>query len=450
MTLHRKTVLTIAGLLGALLLGSYAVLSKMFVREFLNLERRETMENVQRALDAIHDEVAKINFTATDWAEWDDTYAYVEDRNAAYQESNLGEDTLDRLKLSAIMYVHASGQPVFVRALVGGVRVSGVPEVLSAPLAPGGLLLRHGPDATALQGLLPSSDGPLMIAARPILTSAGTGPARGTLLFGRTLDASLLHDIAERVHLSVTLFRVNDPMATPDVLAAADALRGAEQIVVTPLNAERIAGYAALHDLQGRPAFLMRIEQPRAIVASGQVAIRYASFLLLICGLSAGGLMLWVLERSVLSRLIRLHHEVAQISAQAAPDLRVQVQGRDELASLAEAINQMLHSLARSMQDLQRSQHALAETNTQLAQLNTTLDDKIQQRTQELVVAKTSLEAQVVQRTQDLQQANTTLESKVRDLERLNHVMMDREERIVALKDELKRLQSNGGQPRHE
>jgi len=56
--------------------------------------------------------------------------------------------------------------------------------------------------------------------------------------------------------------------------------------------------------------------------------------------------------------------------------------------------------------------------------------------------ANEKLELRVTERTHELQQAKNGVEEKVKELELLNSVMMDREERILELKEELKALRA--------
>ena len=50
----------------------------------------------------------------------------------------------------------------------------------------------------------------MLVASRPVLTTAGKGPIRGSLIMGRYLDAAEVKRLGERTHLSVALLRVND------------------------------------------------------------------------------------------------------------------------------------------------------------------------------------------------------------------------------------------------
>lgn len=78
-----------------------------------------------------------------------------------------------------------------------------------------------------------------------------------------------------------------------------------------------------------------------------------------------------------------------------------------------------------------RELRAIAQRQVQLQDAATALQE-----------ANEMLELHVTERTQELQQAKDGMEEKVKELELLNSLMMDREERILELKDELKALRA--------
>lgn len=67
---------------------------------------------------------------------------------------------------------------------------------------------------------------------------------------------------------------------------------------------------------------------------------------------------------------------------------------------------------------------------------------QLQDAAEALGEANRTLEVHVDGRTQELRHAKDTLEDKVKELELLNSVMMDREERIIELKEQLKAVQA--------
>jgi diguanylate cyclase (GGDEF)-like protein/PAS domain S-box-containing protein len=357
MSLRKKALLIIGVTLVGLMVVLYTTVSAILLRSFAEVEERDTRQNVQRVLDAFSDEIAKLEYHATDWAEWDDSYAFIEDANQHYVQANLINTTLANVKLNFIAYIHSSGRVVFATGFDPENETAvPVPESIWEHLGANSPLLQHGNTLTGTKGFVLLPEGPMLIVAHPILTSKGIGPSRGVLIMGRYLDDTAIKQLADqtRQHL-ITVHRFDDPNLPRDFQAMRSAFSEEEPILVQPLNEDIIAGYTRLKDISGNPRLLLRVDISRAIYQQGQVSLQYLLISLLTGGLVFGTVALLLLERSVLSRLARLSFGVSSIGASGDLSARLSVAGRDELASLAGAINTMLDAL-------QRSQHARRES----------------------------------------------------------------------------------------
>lgn len=118
--------------------------------------------------------------------------------------------------------------------------------------------------------------------------------------------------------------------------------------------------------------------------------------------------------------------------------------GIKELRAIAEREVQ-LEDVAGELQGVNKSLETRVKERTQeLSRAKEHLEEEVIQRTRELAAAKQALEMQVDHRGQQLELTNQTLEDQVRQLEILNRIMMNREERILELKEEIKRLKEQG------
>ena len=98
-------------------------------------------------------------------------------------------------------------------------------------------------------------------------------------------------------------------------------------------------------DIYGHPALILRIEMPRAIYRQGRISNLFLAGATLCIVVAAAFVMLWLLEKFVVSRLEGLSSSVASIAASSDLSARVSFSGRDEITSLASGINRMLESL---------------------------------------------------------------------------------------------------------
>jgi diguanylate cyclase (GGDEF)-like protein/putative nucleotidyltransferase with HDIG domain len=226
-----------------------------------------------------------------------------------------------------------------------------LPAGLQPHFSPTDLLMRHQNEKSSTQGVLLLPAGPLLVVSRPIVTSAETGPIRGTLIMGRFLDTTELSSLAQTTHLDLSLSRLEEGSLPADFQAAEPFLHRDGEVVVLPLGG-RVAGYSFLADLYGHPALLLRVAGPRAIYQQGQATMRYALLWLFGTGVALGLGTLVLLHRVVLSRLLRLSADVRGIRESDDLTRRMVVDGNDELSALGGEINYLMDALDHSREKL--------------------------------------------------------------------------------------------------
>lgn len=325
-------------------------------RGFREVEQREVSERVGQVANALDNSLAGLSQTARDYAFWDDTYGFVATGDPAYIEDNLTELFFLNNNVSYIALVSPSGQLIYSGAfdLENEAEIS-PPAVLDRLNGSGAWLAQPDEHAGELAGLLVLDEGPLLIAAQPILTSLGEGPSAGTLLMGRALNDGEIARLAELTRLPFMLHRLDDPQLPPELQSIVGALVASPSRVTMALDAQRILGATQVADLAGGPGVLLALELPREVYQLGQQASRDYMLVLLGVGLLFSVLVLWVIEVTVLRRMIALSRQVTTIEA-SRPEARVSVAGRDELGQLGEAINEMLARLAQAQQQLAASE----------------------------------------------------------------------------------------------
>jgi len=109
-------------------------------------------------------------------------------------------------------------------------------------------------------------------------------------------------------------------------------------------------------DLYGEPAIYLKLLLRRAVYHEGRKAVAWFISALVGVGLVIGAAIAVLLQRQVLSRLIRLSRALAGIEASRDPSARVPASGNDEIAALARDINGMLESLEESRRELAESE----------------------------------------------------------------------------------------------
>jgi diguanylate cyclase (GGDEF)-like protein/PAS domain S-box-containing protein len=304
---------------------------------------------------------------ANGWAARDQTYEFVRTGDLAFVDAKWGEETFQTANLDAILIVNESGEQVYSKAYdrLAGREVTVDTDFLEHFL-PGSDLLEHNTVRSRHKGILLLDEKPMLVVARPIVTSRFEGPIGGTFVFGRYLSDEEIDFASESYAADVTFHRLDGSDRSTGALGIRDELLSSSSILIRPENDQIIRGYTLLNDVYGAPVLLMSVEAPRLIYQQGRASLSYFVFLLF----SVGGVLTLItiilLERQVLSRIANLSKRVIQIGEQGSLNERIDFHGKDELSNLASAIDGMLDRLQQATRALQESEakfRIMAETS---------------------------------------------------------------------------------------
>jgi PAS domain S-box-containing protein len=355
MTLRKKTALIIApalaGLLAVLFLASRLVL----LASFQNLEATETRQNVDRALGALSEDLAHLRKECRNTSRWDEAYAFVQGRNPNFVKADIGYGKASDMALRGLaleLYLDNSARPVFGEGFdAASAKELAVPSGVQEAIRP---LLSTDSDGVA--GIVDLPGGPMLVSIYPIFPTQTARLSRGWLVMGNWLDSAEIHSLSATTNLSLTLARAGAPRLQPDFEIARSRLTANQAVFVQPLGDATVAGYTLLRDPQGQPILLLRVDLPRRVYAEGLRSIRYFLASIMAAGLVLGTLILALLEKTVLARLAKLSESVRRIGARGDLSERVLTGGNDEIAQLADSINQTLAALEEARRHRQESE----------------------------------------------------------------------------------------------
>jgi signal transduction histidine kinase len=362
-TLQVKTLLIISLTLLSLITTLYIPLQQILLGGFITLENQLQRTNVERAISALADTLLALDTLNASYAMWDDTYAFVQHPYDEYIADNWYDDYLLDAQLSLIVITDTAGRVVFSKAYdLVEQRVAEVP-LRFRQFGPEDPLLQHVSITSGITGLVLLPDDPMLISARPIVTSQEQGPARGTLIMGRYLDAQEVARLAESTHFQLSVLRL-DQAVTPELRAVYEQLLdNAPLLTQTPTEAV-IEGYTLIPDLDHGEGLILRVDSPRSIYAQGQISVRSFMGVLLAIGVVFGVAMLTLIDRVVLRPLAALSTRLRQIGRGRNLNARIPVRGNNELADLARTMNGMLVALEQAQ--VEHQQHLAAREEMRL------------------------------------------------------------------------------------
>jgi adenylate cyclase len=370
LNLRVKTLIVVLVVFVVVVATLYALVFNLLLTSYQSLEREDVLENLRRAENVLQSEVDTLASTASDYARWSETYAFVEDRNQSYIEANFNDLLYNNFQLNGQAIYNTQGELVYGESfdLEAQIITEGFIPEITAYLQDNPQFLQFTDVGTSNTGLIAVGDVVWLFAALPITQDDGSGPVRGALVHVRTLTETVIADIAQRAQLNLSFSSLNTSQPTEAMTAAETYLLAnpTANDYIRALNEALIAGYHKEPDLSGETAVLISVELPREIYRQGQSSLGAMAALLLGAG---AALLLGIgvaLEVLVLRRLGKLSNEVQAIRDTAQNRLLTNL-GNDELGLLSNRINAMLARIRKSETDLhERDQYMRAMMNSSL------------------------------------------------------------------------------------
>lgn len=318
----------------------------VLLRGFSRLEADFATENLGRASSALLNEIDTLRHTTDQFADQDQTYAYLRGPNPEGVQSEFPARIFEQLRVNFIVVVDRSGRKAFSKGFnVAAMKTATVPSDLDARLQAGSPLLGNAGEMSDVAGIVMLESGPVLIDSSAILTSNSDGPSLGRMIMGRSLDADETVRLGEMTHMPIEIERIDPGDMQPDFLLAADTITEEKPNLIRPDARGSLAGFQEFHDVYGKPAVILRVLLPRQIYEQGQTSLLQFLLLLLAAGMVFGAVTMYLLERFVISRVGRLSDDITQIGASGDLGQRLRISGHDELSNLGDTINGMLEDL---------------------------------------------------------------------------------------------------------
>jgi PAS domain S-box-containing protein len=353
-SLRQKTLLII-GLTMFAAVGSLFLISRvLLLRGYARLEENFANQNLDRAASALTNELNTLDRITSEYAAWDQTYAYVLGTNPGYVKSEFPAPTFQELQVSFVIITDNSGRKLLSKGFnlaAGG--EAPVPDGLGENLKTSSLLINHKTVTSRVMGILMLKNGPVLVDSRPIVTSDAKGPIAGALIMGRELDSAEVKHLSEMIHIPLFIERLDHGNLSTKFRTSSSTVSERPLVQIHALDQDSLDAHEELNDIYGQPAIILRIILLRTIYEQGRTTLLQFSLLLLAAGLIFGAGTLYLLERVILSRVANLSDGITHIGASGNLSARLEVRGKDELAYLGTAINSMLEDL----ENAQTEQH---------------------------------------------------------------------------------------------
>lgn len=358
--LRSKIVLSILLLLAVVTGFGHMFMEKKIVQFFDDLERDIFLSDSRRIHHAFLDSVDQMRSKAKDWATWDDSYYFMQEKQDAYVNSLHVYDNFLAIRTDLVLYmkpdleIHHSLAYDFQKAKEIPLDQEFV-EALKKSIQAKNLLNQI--DAQGLSLLLSSRTKAYGVSIHPILLNDMSKPPNGYLVWGRTIsqydEALLSKSLGYPIHIE---------LADPQNLTLLKTRSGKEQgVYFSNEDEEHTRITQIFRDVQGQEILTVHTKLPRRIHKLGlhmlSEVVRWVAVLLLL----AGAALFFLVDRMVVAPLRKISQQASQIQDFSGGH-RITVQSNDELKSLVESVNKMLDTLQIKVQTVKEQQLQLIQS----------------------------------------------------------------------------------------
>jgi signal transduction histidine kinase/ActR/RegA family two-component response regulator len=311
------------------------------------------LQNLRRFEARLELRLSQVSQAGLDWANWDDTGAYLAARTRRFERENFDAHSFADSNLDLVALWDAQDRFVIGRmrpeASLGPV---GLPAALVADLTNVPRVFQRVLKGET-RGAIRTSLGVLLLSAQPISNSAGTEPVRGTVVVGNFLRGARLAEVQAHEPFVVELIPADPPPPRPGPVVAsngAHAVYAASDVL--------LVGRSALADLRGGAAAIIDLRAPRNLRiqhARGTQVVLGALVATSVVLLAVVGVMVDVL---FLRRLFRLQKEVRELRDEEGIARLEATDGTPEFQTLGRNIAAMARGQRAARLQAEASAHA--------------------------------------------------------------------------------------------
>ena len=344
----RMRFLLVLALFGLSLILVAFLLTRYFLKEAaLQVDQRQAHELLLRGKNVLAEEASALRGAVDDWATWDDTYQYMEQRDPRYLESNYVPGKFTTLKI-AFVACYRRDLSIVIEQALDVERDKLVPFSAEIRQLVAQIDLRRVVNTgVPIDGYLLQGDQLWLVAAAPIRTSLGEGPGRGVLLMGRRMDDDCLGRLRRVIDPSLLILEPAPgwPMNKP---------------VFDRFSPKAMLARESMPNLLGKGNLIFQLTVPRVAFMQNTTGLYYLSAWIILFCVCIWLLSLLLLNRWVLCSItesvqaLRAGVATAGYRTDGARHLPIISHHDDEMKSLFDAVNAAIEAVESSAREVSK------------------------------------------------------------------------------------------------
>jgi len=342
-SIYSKIIITNVVFLLFFIIFIYLFYNLFLLKNFVSLERDQVIRNLNRVDSSLSTIANNQNIKLKDWSSWDDTYKFITDKNKAYIDSNLTNETLTSLRINAIVFLNDKNEIVYSKY----VDIDNGKDLPQSNLV--SFIKNNSDYITSVNSgntnIIDLPEGEMVISVANILKSDNSGKPKGNIIFGSFIADKVVQDITKVVGFPVVIHPYSSYNESEDISIVKTNISKTNKYHLISNGNNTIDGYEVVYDIYDKPIFITEVQLPRDIYNQGKNIVYVFSIIVTLIMLTFFIVLLILIDKFVLHRLIKLKDEVYYISDNSDFSRKIEEGENDEIGDLIFIINKMFEKI---------------------------------------------------------------------------------------------------------
>jgi len=343
--LRKKLVLIFSASYILIFMCFFIASNTFLMKGFIDIEDSNIKKETELGLKSLDLRIEELDQTTHSFAARDDTYYYMESGLKHFINELLLSSTFIDYEINFMAFLNKEGDIICSKAFdLVELKNIPFPGSIREAIEQHGVLKDHTETDNWVSGILMTLDGPILLSSRPIITTEESGPIVGTLICARYLDFLEIEKLKGSTFLSLEVIDVND-VNSLDLYESTSLVLNGSHISIERQGYDTIIGYSVLYDIFEEPVLVLKVDSPRDVYSHGLLVLAYFVGSGVLAGFVIALLSIFVMNRFILVRIVKLSEEVSEINPHMIATTKVAIPGNDEVSMLSENIDEMLDAL---------------------------------------------------------------------------------------------------------
>nr|WP_225897446.1 EAL domain-containing protein [Clostridium botulinum] len=273
-----------------------------------------------------------------DYAMWDDTYKFINDKNNNYIETILKESSIfKKFNIDLILFVNKNNDVVFEQYYNKNEKLNKKNINYLSSIATSNIKNTH-----PIKGLTKFDDSLFLITSSPITDSLNSKTPNGAMIFIKFLTKENIN----KIYGNNTNFQIIDYKNLYPVIYKKN------NIFMIEHNDHLLESYGLIKDIFNNNAFMLKLNINRDIYFTAKENIKFFIFVIFILGIFMSILLIKILNELVLKRVHSIEKTLNYVAKTADLSVRLNTTGNDEITNLNKNFNNMFDMLETSKEKI--------------------------------------------------------------------------------------------------